>query len=460
MYVLHTTLPPCCCCPPQAPAATPTFTSITRSPTTRTRDIPISRSSIQPSTHPSIHCHLSSTTDTHSLHHSLLVSLPSFAPPVLYFHFALHLHLVARLFIIMSRSPSMSVSLCAMVLLLLSSCPLSFAGLSAYFFLDANCTQPLMYDVTDATYLDWGDLPGSAITYTSATPTCITPPANIHSPIDYNVAEGTYNCQPGTSPSTANGSLSVAEWTTAGQCQQWTTSGQSGYSGTNGPDYAYTAVVNVVNGSTAQCTGGATYYNKSMGNNVTMTGLYSIAYCVQNNNQGNGVSSGAGVSSAVVALAVLMGALVVSSRLFGLRWFTEREQLLMHISSSDVFPAPRKFSFYSSFYFSTLLFIPLLVGGSHCRHSSVSVRIQSITSVSLLLMRLHPADCNDCAACDGTASSNDTDVSPLAPDTRVRAPQTRERTSCCCQQQQRVLTEAGSCCFGEFELSVAVARAR
>ena len=204
-------------------------------------------------------------------------------------------------------STSTAASLCVLLLLLVSSCPVSFAGLQAIFFTDSSCRQPLQYSLSDPTYIDWQSLPSTAINYNTGaqntTSQCVAPPANIELPIPYSVASGSYNCD-----ATANtGTLFVAEWLTAGQCQQWYAGTQSGQVGPNGPDYVYTAVVN---GTSQNCTAGATYQNKSMGN-MTMP-LYSIVICVNNGNLGNGVSSTASVSSGIIALAALLAALVIN----------------------------------------------------------------------------------------------------------------------------------------------------
>ena len=192
-------------------------------------------------------------------------------------------------------------------LLLLAICPLSHAGLQAYFFTDSNCTQALQYDIPDATYIDWQELPSSAINFVSGiNSTCTTPPA-IDLPIPYTVSSGTYNCNVNGSAPGTNTTLYVAEWINPNsQCTP---------SASNQPDYIYTAIypfnVSRLNGSQAGlCLPGATYQDKSM---TTPMQLWAEVFCIDNGNGPNGVGSTASVSTALVALTVMLAALIINA---------------------------------------------------------------------------------------------------------------------------------------------------
>lgn len=200
-------------------------------------------------------------------------------------------------------SPSYT-GLALSLLLLLSTCPLSQAGLQAFFYTDSACQYSLQYNVSNPTYLDWQHIPNDDIRFDNLLNiTCVTPPP-IDSPITYTVVSATYNCN--LNPDTAgNVGLYVVEWNTP------TTATCNDFGRTPtpeiAPDYVYSATFVYNRTGPAACTAGALYMNKSMS---TPMSVYSQVYCVDN---GNGVASAASVSHWAVALVIVLAALMVNS---------------------------------------------------------------------------------------------------------------------------------------------------
>ena len=198
-----------------------------------------------------------------------------------------------------SLAAAAALSLVAAVLLL--SCPLSHAGIQAFFFTDSSCLTALKDElpISSQTYLDWGHIPTSQVNFAAGiNQTCITPPY-IDSPNVYFPVSVTLNCNVNGTGANSTAGLYVAEWLTANQCSGFFSSP----SASNQPDYLYTA--QYIFGGNGSCMAGATYTNKSSGNTLQ---LYSQIYCIDND---SGVSSTASVTIAAL-LATVLVALVVS----------------------------------------------------------------------------------------------------------------------------------------------------